>query len=64
MGWRIFWSTERAGLFSRCSRAAGHLCTLEIAREVDASVGAVQRELEKLSKLILRKRGGTQLLSG
>jgi len=63
--WRIFYSVGRAELFSRCSTVAQiNLSThREIAREVDASVGAVQRELENLSKvgLILRKSVGSQV---
>ena len=44
-------------------RADQSFYTREIAREVDASVGAVQRELENLSKvgLILRKSVGSQV---
>ena len=44
-------------------RADQPFYTREIAREVDASVGAVQRELENLSKvgLILRKSVGNQV---
>src|SRR5207247_10491988 len=44
-------------------RADQSFYTRQIAREVDASVGAVQRELENLSKvgLIVRKSVGSQV---
>jgi uncharacterized protein len=63
--WRIFSSVGRAELYLPCSTAVltKSFYTREIAREVDASVGAVQRELENLSKvgLILRKSMGNQV---
>src|ERR1700757_3677519 len=58
----LFGRTRGAILALLYGRADQAFYTREIAREVDASVGAVQRELENLSKvgLILRKLVGSQ----
>ena len=54
---------DRAILALLYGRADQSFYTRQIAREVDASVGAVQRELENLSKvgLIVRKSVGSQV---
>jgi len=59
----LFGRTRGAVLALLYGRADQSFYTREIAREVDASVGAVQRELENLSKvgLILRKSVGSQV---
>jgi len=59
----LFGRTRGAILALLYGRADQPFYTREIAREVDASVGAVQRELENLSKvgLILRKSVGNQV---
>ena len=59
----LFGRTRGAVLALLYGRADQSFYTREIAREVDASVGAVQRELENLSKvgLILRKSMGNQV---
>jgi len=59
----LFGRTRGAILALLYGRADQSFYTREIAREVDASVGAVQRELENLSKvgLILRKSVGSQV---
>jgi predicted nucleotidyltransferase len=59
----LFGRTRGAVLALLYGRADQSFYTREIAREVDASVGAVQRELENLSKvgLILRKSAGSQV---
>jgi len=59
----LFGRTRGAILALLYGRADQPFYTRQIAREVDASVGAVQRELENLSKvgLILRKSVGSQV---
>jgi uncharacterized protein len=59
----LFGRTRGAILALLYGRVDQSFYTREIAREVDASVGAVQRELENLSKvgLILRKSVGNQV---
>ena len=59
----LFGRTRGAVLALLYGRADQSFYTRAIAREVDASVGAVQRELENLSKvgLILRKSVGNQV---
>lgn len=59
----LFGRTRGAVLALLYGRSDQSFYTREIAREVDASVGAVQRELENLSKvgLILRKSVGSQV---
>src|SRR2546430_16796205 len=59
----LFGRTRGAILALLYGHADQSFYTREIAREVDASVGAVQRELENLSKveLILRKSVGSQV---
>src|SRR6201993_781917 len=59
----LFGQTRGAVLALLYGRVDQSFYTREIAREVDASVGAVQRELENLSKvgLILRKSMGNQV---
>jgi len=59
----LFGRTRGAVLALLYGRADQSFYTREIAREVDASVGAVQRELENLCKvgLILRKSVGSQV---
>jgi predicted nucleotidyltransferase len=59
----LFGRTRGAVLALLYGRADQSFYTREIAREVDASAGAVQRELENLSKvgLILRKPVGSQV---
>jgi len=59
----LFGRTRGAVLALLYGRADQSFYTREIAREIDASVGAVQRELENLSKvgLILRKSVGSQV---
>jgi len=59
----LFGRTRGAVLALLYGRADQSFYTREIAREVDASVGAVQRELENLRKvgLILRKSVGSQV---
>jgi uncharacterized protein len=59
----LFGRTRGAVLALLYGRADQSFYTREIAREVDASVGAVQRELGNLSKvgLILRKSMGNQV---
>jgi predicted nucleotidyltransferase len=59
----LFGRTRGAVLALLYGRADQSFYTREIAREVDGSVGAVQRELENLSKvgLILRKSVGSQV---
>ena len=59
----LFGRTRGAVLALLYGRADQSFYTREIAREIDASVGAVQRELENLSKvgLILRKSAGSQV---
>jgi predicted nucleotidyltransferase len=59
----LFGRTRGAVLALLYGRADQSFYTREIAREVDGSVGAVQRELENLSRvgLILRKSVGSQV---
>jgi predicted nucleotidyltransferase len=59
----LFGRTRGALLALLYGRADQSFYTRQIAREVDASVGAVQRELENLSKvgLIVRKSVGSQV---
>jgi len=59
----LFGRTRGAILALLYGRADQSFYTRQIAREVDASVGAVQRELENLSKveLIVRKSVGSQV---
>ena len=59
----LFGRTRGAVLALLYGRADQSFYTRQIAREVNASVGAVQRELENLSKvgLILRKTTGSQV---
>ena len=59
----LFGRTRGAVLALLYGRPDQSFYTREIAREVDASVGAVQRELENLSKvgLIVRKSVGSQV---
>ena len=59
----LFGQTRGAVLALLYGRVDQSFYTREIAREVDASVGAVQRELENLSSvgLILRKSVGNQV---
>src|SRR5437588_89998 len=59
----LFGRTRGAVLALLYGRADQSFYTRQIAREVDASVGAVQRELENLSKvgLIVRKSLGSQV---
>jgi uncharacterized protein len=59
----LFGQTRGAVLALLYGRADQSFYTREIAREVGASVGAVQREVENLSKvgLILRKSIGSQV---
>src|SRR5215469_18528825 len=59
----LFGGTRGAVLALLYGRADQSFYTREIAREVGASAGAVQRELEKLSKvgLIVRKSVGNQV---
>ena len=59
----LFGRTRGAVLALLYGHADQSFYTRQIAREVDASVGAVQRELENLSKvvLIVRKSVGTQV---
>jgi hypothetical protein len=59
----LFGRTRGAILALLYGRTDQSFYTRAIAREVDASVGAVQRELENLSKvgLILRKSVGSQV---
>ena len=59
----LFGRTRGAVLALLYGRADQSFYTREIAREVGASVGAIQRELENLSKvgLILRKSVGNQV---
>jgi predicted nucleotidyltransferase len=59
----LFGRTRGAVLALLYGRPDQSFYTREIAREVDASVGAVQRELENLSKvgLIVRKSIGSQV---
>src|SRR5438128_527623 len=59
----LFGQTRGAVLALLYGRVDQSFYTREIAREVDASVGAVQRELENLSRvgLILRKSVGNQV---
>jgi predicted nucleotidyltransferase len=59
----LFGRTRGAVLALLYGRVDRSFYTREIARELDASVGAVQRELENLSKvgLILRKSVGSQV---
>jgi hypothetical protein len=59
----LFGRTRGAVLALLYGRADQSFYTREIAREVDACAGAVQRELENLSKvgLILRKSVGNQV---
>src|SRR6201981_3171350 len=59
----LFGRTRGAVLALLYGRADQSFYTREIAREVDASVGAVQRELENLSKvgLIVRSSVGSQV---
>jgi predicted nucleotidyltransferase len=59
----LFGRTRGALLALLYGRADQSFYTRQIAREVDASVGAVQRELENLSKvgLIVRKSLGSQV---
>jgi uncharacterized protein len=59
----LFGRTRGAVLALLYGRADQSFYTREIARQVDASVGAVQRELESLSKvgLIVRKPVGSQV---
>ena len=59
----LFGRTRGSVLALLYGRADQSFYTREIAREVDASVGAVQRELENLSKvgLIVRKPVGSQV---
>jgi len=59
----LFGRTRGAVLALLYGRADQSFYTREIAREVDTSIGAVQRELENLSTvgLILRKSRGSQV---
>jgi uncharacterized protein len=59
----LFGRTRGAVLALRYGRADQSFYTRQIAREVDASVGAVQRELENLRKvgLIVRNSVGSQV---
>jgi predicted nucleotidyltransferase len=59
----LFGRTRGAVLALLYGRSDQSFYTREIAREVDASAGAVQRELENLSKvgLIVRKSVGSQV---
>jgi len=59
----LFGRTRGAVLALLYGRADASFYTRHIAREIGASVGAVQRELEKLSKvgLIVRKSVGSQV---
>jgi predicted nucleotidyltransferase len=59
----LFGRTRGAILALLYGRADQSFYTRQIAREVDASVGAVQRELENLSKvgLVVRKSVGSQV---
>ena len=59
----LFGSTRSAVLALLYGRADQSFYTRQIAREVDASVGAVQRELETLAKigLIVRTSSGNQV---
>src|SRR5215472_16180954 len=59
----LFGRTRGAVLALLYGRADQAFYTREIARQVNASVGAVQRELENLSKvgLIVRKSMGSQV---
>jgi len=59
----LFGRTRGAVLALLYGRAGHSFYTRQIAREVDTSVGAVQRELENLSKvgLIVRKSMGSQV---
>jgi predicted nucleotidyltransferase len=59
----LFGRTRGAILALLYGRSDQSFYTRQIAREVDASVGAVQRELENLSKvgLIVRKAVGSQV---
>jgi predicted nucleotidyltransferase len=59
----LFGRTRGSVLALLYGRADQSFYTREIAREVDASVGAVQRELENLSKvgLIVRKSVGSRV---
>src|SRR5712692_4245646 len=59
----LFGRTRGAVLALLYGRADQSFYTRQIAREVDASVGAVQRELENLSKvgLIIRSSVGSQV---
>src|ERR1700739_2348539 len=63
LGDLLFGRTRGAILALLYGRANQSFYTRQIAREVDASVGAVQRELENLSKvgLIIRGSGGSQV---
>jgi DNA-binding MarR family transcriptional regulator len=59
----LFGRTRGALLALLYGRADQSFYTRQISREIDASVGAVQRELENLSKvgLIVRKSVGSQV---
>jgi predicted nucleotidyltransferase len=63
LGYLLFGRTRGAILALLYGRADQSFYTRQIAREVDASVGAVQRELENLSKvgLITRSSVGSQV---
>jgi hypothetical protein len=63
LGNLLFGRTRGAILALLYGRADQSFYTRQIAREVDASVGAVQRELEDLSKvgLIIRSSVGSQV---
>ena len=63
LGDLLFGRTRGSILALLYGRAAQSFYTRQIAREVDASVGAVQRELENLSKvgLITRSSVGSQV---
>ena len=63
LGDLLFGRTRGAILALLYGRADQSFYTRQIAREVDASVGAVQRELENLSKveLIIRSSVGSQV---
>lgn len=63
LAYLLFGRTRAAVLALLYGHADQSFYTREIAREVDASVGAVQRELENLTRvgLILRKSIGTQV---
>jgi len=63
LGDLLFGRTRGAILALLYGRADQSFYTRQIAREVDASVGAVQRELENLSKvgLIVRNSIGSQV---